>query len=192
MALGLDLIAFGLIGIVLFVLAILVVWGIMIYNRIVALKKKVEETWSIIEVQLKRRYDLIPNLVETVKGYMKHEKETLTKVAELRSAIMNAPTRAERLKADNMLAGTLKSLFAVAENYPALRANENFLKLQESLEDTENRVSYARMSYNSTVRDYNTYIALIPNSFVASMIGAKPEPFFEAGEEAKQAPKVQF
>ncbi|MEM4367020.1 MAG: LemA family protein [Candidatus Anstonellales archaeon] len=183
----------GIIALVIVGLAlVLVLWGIWTYNKIVSLKKKVEETWSIIEVQLKRRYDLIPNLVETVKGYMKHERETLTKVTELRSAIMAAPTKEERMKADNMLTATLKSLFAVAENYPALRANENFLKLQESLEDTENRISYARMSYNSVVRDYNTFIALIPNNIVASFLNAKPEPFFEAGEEAKKAPKVQF
>ncbi|MDP3685461.1 MAG: LemA family protein, partial [bacterium] len=144
------------------IVAVAVLWVIWTYNRLVGLKNRAEEGWSDIEVQLKRRYDLIPNLVETVKGYMEHEKNVLTSVTEARTRAMGAQTPAEHGKAENMLAGTLKTLFAVAEQYPDLKANTNFLELQRELSDTENKIQASRRFYNGTVRDLNTAIQSFP------------------------------
>ena len=166
--------------------------GVALYNGLVQSKILVDEAWSGIDVQLKRRYDLIPNLVETVKGYAKHENQTFEKIAQLRSAAMNATSVAEKGKLDNELTGTLKTLFAVAENYPELKANQNFLELQRTLSDIENEIQGARRYYNGTVRDFNTKIQVFPNNIFAGMLGFKSREFFAAEEEAKANVKVAF
>jgi len=176
--------------VVIVVLAVLLVIGL--YNGLVQSKVLVDEGWSGIDVQLKRRYDLIPNLVETVKGYSIHEKETLTQIAEFRSAAMNAKTIEEKGQAENQLSGTLKTLFAVAENYPDLKANQNFLELQKTLTDIESELQGSRRYYNGTVRDFNTKILVFPNNILAGMLGFKSRDFFAAEEEAKQNVKVDF
>ena len=172
--------------IVIGVLLLLVV-GFLIatYNSLVKLKNRVEEAWSDITVQLKRRTDLIPNLVNTVKGYAAHETGVFEKVTEARSAIMNANGVAESAQAENMLEGALKSLFAVAEAYPDLKANQNFLQLQQELVDTEDKIQASRRFYNGGVRDLNTKIQLFPNSIVAGMFGFKSKEFFEVDDMAK-------
>ncbi len=163
-----------------------------IYNNFVVLRTRIEEALSGIDVQLKRRADLIPNLVETVKGYAKHEKGVLENVTKARSALMSAQTVHEKAEADNMLTGALKSLFAVAEAYPDLKANTNFLELQKQLEDTEDKIAYSRQFYNSNVLDFNTKVHTIPSNIVASMFGFKPFEFFKADEEDKKKVHVKF
>ncbi len=178
--------------IILLLLLAVVVYVIIVYNSLVKLREQVKNAWHQIDVQLKRRADLIPNLVNTVKGYMKHEKELLTKVTELRSKIISGTPR-ERAQANNMLSQTLKSLFAVAENYPNLKANENFLALQEELTTTENKVAYARQAYNDVVYMYNTKTKLFPSNIIASLLGFKEEEYFEVENEAeRKAPEVKF
>jgi LemA protein len=174
---------------------IVVVAGILIlmYNRLVSGKNAVKNAWAGIDTQLQRRYDLIPNLVETVKGYMTHERETLEKVTQARTAFMNAGSVKEMAQAENMMAGALKSLFAVSENYPELKASQNFMMLQEELAGTENKISYSRQRYNSTVKDYNNMVQQFPNNIIAGMFNFTKEEFFEIeNPEAKQAVKVQF
>lgn len=167
------------------------VW--IIYNSLIAAKAHVEESWSQIDVQLKRKFDLIPNLVETVKGYASHEKEVFEKVTQARAAAINAGGVASQAQANNALTETLKSLFAVAENYPQLKASENFAKLQEELSDTENKIAYARQFYNSNVMDFNIKIKIFPNVIFARMLGFKEAEFFKAPEELKnQELKVKF
>jgi len=181
--------------IILILVALLVVVGlagIALYNGLVQLKILVDEAWSGIDVQLKRRYDLIPNLVETVKGYAAHEKGTFEKVAELRTASMNATSIEEKGKLENQLSGALKTLFAVAESYPELKANTNFLDLQSQLSLIEGEIQGARRYYNGTVRDYNTKILVFPNNLIAGMLGFKAREFFAAEEEAKANVKVDF
>jgi LemA protein len=179
--------------IILILVILLVIAFIAIYNRLVVKRMRVNNGWAQIDVQLKRRYDLIPNLVETVKGYAKHEKEVFEKVAELRSRAMGAQSPKEAAEANNMLTSTLKTLFAVAENYPQLKANENFLKLQEELTATENKISFARQFYNDVVMDYNATIQKFPQTIVASMFNFKAREFFEAPEEERTTvPKVKF
>lgn len=179
--------------IILILIVLLVIAFIAIYNRLVVKRMRVNNGWAQIDVQLKRRYDLIPNLVETVKGYAKHEKGVFEKVAELRSRAMGAKGPKEAADANNMLTSTLKTLFAVAENYPQLKANENFLKLQEELTATENKISFARQFYNDVVMDYNATRQKFPQSLIASMFSFKPREFFEAPEEEKKTvPKVKF
>jgi len=180
---------------ILLIVGIIVVIGIFLwslYNGLVKAKVRVEESWSGIDVQLKRRSSLIPNLVEAVKGYAKHEKEVFENVTKARSALMQATGAKEAAQANNMLAGALKSLFAVAEAYPALRASENFKQLQDELSDTESKVAYARQFYNSNVLDFNTKIRVFPNVILAGMLGFKPAEFFEAEEEEKKDVKVEF
>ena len=178
---------------ILILIVLLVIAFIAIYNRLVVKRMRVNNGWAQIDVQLKRRYDLIPNLVETVKGYAKHEKGVFEKVAELRSRAMGAKGPKEAADANNMLTSTLKTLFAVAENYPQLKANENFLKLQEELTATENKISFARQFYNDVVMDYNATKQKFPQSIIASMFNFKPREFFEAPEEEKKTvPKVKF
>ena len=162
------------------------------YNSLVTLKTRVEESWSGIDVQLKRRSSLIPNLIETVKGYAAHEKEVFQKVTEARAALMSAGTPKEKAVADNALTGTLKSLFAVAENYPELKANENFVKLQEELTDTEDKIAYARQFYNTNVMEFNVKIKVFPNVLIAGTFGFKAEEFFEAEEGEREEVKVDF
>ncbi len=175
------------------ILGAVVLWLIAVYNGLIRLKNRVDEAWSDIDVQLKRRYDLIPNLVETVKGYAAHEKELFTKVTEARSKAMQAGSLADKAEAENMLSNTLKSLFAVAENYPQLRASENFAKLQDELSDTENKIQAARRFYNGMVRDFNTKIQVFPNNLIANSLGFKAREFFEIAEaQERENVKVQF
>lgn len=181
--------------IILGVLAAFVLWIIFSYNRLIALTNRSEEAWSDIDVQLKRRYDLIPNLVETVKGYVTHEKETLAKVTEMRTRAMNADSVAEHAEAENMLSGALKSLFAVAESYPDLKANSNFVELQRELSDTENKIQAARRFYNSVVQDLQNALEQFPSNIIGSMFGFKTREFFALGENeqaAKEPVKVSF
>ncbi len=173
--------------------ALILLWAIAVYNSLIRTKNRVEEAWSDIDVQLKRRYDLIPNLVETVKGYAKHERELFEKVTQARSAAMNAGNVREKAQAENMLADTLKSLFAVAENYPDLKASENFAKLQDELSDTENKIQAARRFYNGMVRDFNTKIQLFPNTLIARPLGFSSRDFFEIEESSERNPvRVSF
>lgn len=176
----------------LIALVAVAVFAIGIYNSLASLKVKIKEAWSQIDVQLKRRADLIPNIVETVKGYASHEKEVFENVTKARSALMGAQTPKEAGEADQMLQGALKSLFAIAEAYPELKAQEGFVNLQKELSDTEDKVAYSRQFYNSVVRQFNEKIVVFPNNLIAPMFGFKPEEFFEAEEKEREAVKVQF
>ena len=171
-------------------------WLVAVYNGLIKLKNRVKEAWSDIDVQLKRRYDLIPNLVETVKGYAKHESETFEKVVEARSAAMSAQKSGnakEQAEAENMLSSTLKSIFALSEAYPDLKANQNFLELQRELADTEDKIQAARRFYNGNVRDFNTKIEVFPTNLIAGMLHFKKFEFFEVGsEKERENVKVEF
>lgn len=175
--------------IVLIFIGAVVVWGIVSYNSLITFKNRVEEAWSDIAVQLKRRYDLIPNLVNTVKGYASHEKETFQNVTEARTKAMQAESPQEKAQAENFLSETLKSLFAVSENYPDLKANENFLELQRELTDTENKIQASRRFYNGNVRDYNTKIETVPTNIIASIFNFATREFFELDEAEKESAK---
>lgn len=179
-----------IVWIVIAAVVILAAFVVAVYNSLISLKNKTEEAWADIDVQLKRRYDLIPNLVETVKGYAKHEKATFEKITEMRSTAMQAGTPAEKAKAENMLTETLKSLFAVAENYPDLKANQNFLDLQGQLSQIEETIQQSRRYYNGNVRDFNIKIETFPNNMIAGMLGFKKFDFFEVAE-AKERENVQ-
>lgn len=173
--------------------AVVLLAGIFMYNQLVTLKNRTDESWSDIDVQLKRRYDLIPNLVNTVKGYATHESEVLQKVTEARSQAMQAGTAGGRAQAENMLSDALKSLFAVSENYPDLKANTNFLELQRELSDTENKIQAARRFYNANVRDFNTKIESFPNNVIAGLFTFGKREFFELEEAAAKEPvAVEF
>lgn len=175
------------------VLAVLVLFVIFSYNRLVTLKNRAQEAWSDIDVQLKRRYNLIPNLVETVKGYASHEEKVLTAVTEARTRAINAGNIQEQGAAENMLSGALKSLFAVAESYPTLRANENFMQLQNELVDTEDKIMAAHRFYNGTVRDLNTQLEVFPSNMIGNMFHFQKREFFEIEDPAqKEVVKVSF
>lgn len=177
------------------VLVILILWFIAVFNGIIVLKNRTKEAWSDIDVQLKRRHDLIPNLLETVKGYAKHEKEVFEKVTQARADAITAEKSGnakEAAQAENVLTGALKSIFAVAEAYPELRASENFQKLQDELTDTEDKIEASRRFYNGNVRDFNTKIEIFPNSLVAGMTGSKPFELYEAAGGEKETPAVKF
>ncbi len=176
--------------ILLIALVVVVLWVIVLFNGLVRLKNRVSEAWSDIDVQLKRRYDLIPNLMETVKGYMKHEEGVLTKVTEARNMAMSATGTEAKGKAENALSETLKNLFAVAENYPDLKASQNFLQLQDEISDTENKIQASRRFYNGNVRDFNTKIQVFPNNMIANTLGFKAFEFFEIDNE-KERENVQ-
>jgi LemA protein len=178
--------------ILLIVLAVLAAWIVGVYNGLIKLKNRVDEAWSDIDVQLKRRYDLIPNLINTVKGYATHERELFENVTKARTEAMNAGSPAEKEKAENMLSGTLKTLFAVSENYPDLKANQNFLELQRELSDTENKIQASRRFYNGNVRDFNTKIEVFPNNIIAGQLKFAKREFFEAEENEKENVKVEF
>ncbi len=179
--------------VVLIVLAVLAAWLVLTYNRLVVLGQRLKEAWSDIEVQLKRRYDLIPNLVETVKGYAAHEAGVFDRVTQARAAAMGAKTIGEKAQAENALSETLKSLFAVAENYPQLKAVESFTKLQEELTDTEDKIQAARRFYNANVRDMNIAIKTFPTNFLAQIFNFKASEFFETVSEAEKQPvSVKF
>jgi len=172
---------------------IVVVLVVLIYNGLITFRNNAKNAWAQIDVQLKRRSDLIPNLVETVKGYMKHERETLESVTKARTAVMSAKGPKEAAKADGMLAGALKTLFAVAESYPNLKANENFMQLQEELSGTETKIAYARQLYNDVVLQYNNTIQTIPSNIMAALFGFKDMEFFKTESEAERQPvKVKF
>lgn len=178
--------------VILVIIVVLVVAVIGLYNNLVKLRNMVDNAWAQIDVQLQRRLDLIPNLVETVKGYAAHESGTLEEVTKARSAVMNASTPEGKMEADGILTGALKSLFAVAEAYPDLKANTNFQQLQAELSNTEDKISYMRQSFNDTVMKYNTAIQTFPAVLVAGMMGFKQRDSFDATAGADVAPKVQF
>ena len=178
--------------VILIIIGVLLFYVATTYNKLVSLRNKVRDQWAQIEVQLKRRFDLIPNLVETVKGYAKHEKETLTDVIEARNKFQSATTPEEEMKASGDLNKALSRLMVLTESYPELKANENFLQLQGDLKDCEEKISFARQFYNDTVLSYMNKIEMFPSNIIASMFNFKKADYFEAGEEAKTAPKVSF
>ena len=175
----------GILAVVLFY-----VWSV--YNTLATAKVRIREALSSIDVQLKRRVDLIPNLIETVKGYTKHEKSVLENVTRARTSLMRAETLKGKIESDNALTQALKSLFAVSENYPDLKASANYLELQEELEDTENKIAYARQFYNTNIRDYNTTLANFPSGQIGKLFGFKEEIFFEIGSKEREPVKVSF
>lgn len=184
--LGLGL---GLLLLILFGLIIMVAgWAIVTYNALVALRNQLRNAWAQIDVQLKRRYDLIPNLVETVKDYMQYEQDVLTGVTQARAAAVSAQGPADQAKAENMLTGALRQLFAVVENYPELKANENVMALQEELTSTENQISFARQFYNDHVMRFNTRIQTFPTNLIAGVLGFSAAEFFATGDEAEREP----
>ncbi len=174
------------------ILALLVFYVIGIYNKLVNARNKVENQFSQVDIQLKRRADLIPNLVETVKGYAKHEEGTLKGVIEARNKAVNAGTVNEKVEANNQLTGALNKLFALAEAYPELKANENFMELQKDLKDTEDKITYARQFYNDSAMSFNNLVQMFPSNFVANMFNFKPYDYFKIAEEEKETPKVKF
>lgn len=178
--------------IILGVVALLVIWLIATYNRMRVATNRIDNSWSQIDVQLKRRYDLIPNLVETVKGYAAHERETFERVTQARTAGISAQSVPEQAQAENMLTQALRGLFAIAEAYPQLQANENFLALQEELTATEGRIAFARQFYNDSVLKYNNIIQVFPNVVIAGMFGFKPREYFEIEDASRGPVQVQF
>ena len=175
------------------IVIVLILFVIAVYNSLVTLKQRVKNAWGQIDVQLQRRFDLIPNLVECVKGYMEHEKDVLEKVTSLRTSWANVSTVSEKASLDNELSGALKTIMAVSENYPDLKANQNFSELQEELRNTENKISYSRQFYNDSVTRYNTKLELFPSNIIASMLHFTSEPLFQAeSDEARKNVKVDF
>jgi len=179
--------------IILIILAVSAFFVVGIYNGLIQLRNRCDNSWAQVDVQLRRRYDLIPNLVETVKGYAQHEKETFQKVTEARAQAINAGNVQEQGQAENMLSGALKSLFAVSESYPELKANQNFMMLQEELAGTESKIAYARQFYNDTVMKFNTKQQVFPSNIIANMFNFQEKEYFEIEEpEAKEPVKVKF
>ena len=179
--------------IAIIVVVLLIIWIIAIYNNLVSAKLKVENAWSQIDVQLQRRFDLIPNFVETVKGYMTHESETFEKIANLRTSWANSSSVGEKAKLDNELSGALKTIMAVSENYPDLKASTNFSELSEELRNTENKISFSRQFYNDSVTMYNTKLEVFPSNIIANMFNFKSKELFEAeNDEARKNVKVDF
>jgi LemA protein len=177
---------------ILLVFVVVAALGIGIYNSLIRLRNRVENAWAQIEVQLKRRNDLIPNLVETVKGYAKHEKGLFENITKARSAVMSAGGVSEKAEASNFLSSTLKSLFAVAENYPDLKANKNFITLQDELSKTEDKIAYARQFYNDITMRYNIKIQSVPSNIIAGLFNFEKKVLFEAAEAEREVPKVSF
>ncbi len=183
----------GAFVLLLIIIAAIAIMAIGMYNGLVTLRNRCDNAWSQVDVQLRRRYDLIPNLVETVKGYAKHESGVFERVTQARAAAVNAQTVKDQGQADNVLTGTLKSLFAVAENYPDLKANQNFLMLQEELAGTESKVAYARQFYNDVVMKFNMKQQVFPSNIIANMFGFKTKEYFQIEEEVAKGPvKVSF
>lgn len=180
--------------IILGIIAVIIIWFVISYNGFVSFVNRAKEAWADIDVQLKRRYDLIPNLVNTVKGYATHESSAFENVTKARAQAMGAGTPAEKGAAENMLSGTLKSLFAISEAYPELKANENFMSLQRELSDTEDKIQASRRFYNGNVRDLNTKIEMFPGNIIAGMFGFAKMEFFqlEAGSDERNAVEVKF
>jgi LemA protein len=181
-----------LVEILVIVVIILGLLFVIIYNNLIKQRNRVENAWAQIEVQLKRRHDLIPNLLETVKGYAKHEKTLFENITKARAAVMSANNVNDTAEASNYLSSTLKSLFAVAENYPDLKANQNFLQLQKDLLETEDKIAYTRQFYNDTVMKYNISIQTIPTNIIASVTGFQKKELFEAAQTEREVPKVEF
>ena len=177
---------------VLIIIAVIVAWIIVTYNNLVQARNKVRNSCAQVDTQLQRRFDLIPNLVETVKGYALHENNVLEKITSARSGYMNAQTAGEKMEADNQLTSTLKTLFAVAENYPELKANTNFLHLQDELRATEDKVAFSRQFFNDSVTKYNNSLQLFPSNIIAKLFGFQEEGLFKTEDAARVAPKVQF
>jgi len=184
------LLTIGIVIIVVVIMFFLIFWGY--YNRIIRLENRIENSWGQIDVQLKRRADLIPNLLESVKGYMAHEKETLENVTKARSALMNAKTPQDNIDADNMLTGALKSLFAVSEAYPDLKANQNFLQLQDELTHTEDKISYARQHFNDSVLSFNNIVETIPGIWFAKRMNKSTKEMIQIPVENREVPQVKF
>jgi LemA protein len=183
----------GAFVVLLIIIGVVVVAAIGIYNSLIILRNRCDNSWAQVDVQLRRRYDLIPNLVETVKGYAKHEREVFEKVTLARTSAINAGTVKDQAQAENMLNGALKSLFAVAENYPELKANQNFLQLQEELSGTESKIAYARQFYNDMVMKFNQKQQVFPANLIANAFGFKEKEYFEIEEPAAREPvKVSF
>jgi len=182
----------GIAAVVVLVVLILIVWGIGSYNNLVTMQEQVKNSWAQVETVLQRRYDLIPNLVNTVKGYAKQEQTVFTEVARLRSQWAGAKTSAEQAQAANQLEGALGRLMVIVESYPELKSNQNFLALQDELAGTENRIAVERRRFNDSARVYNTAIRRFPTSAVAGLFGFAPHPYFEAAATAREAPKVEF
>jgi len=178
--------------IVILIIVFILLWFFSYYNRVIRYENQIDNAWAQIDVQLKRRADLIPNLMETVKGYMNHERQTLENVTKARSAIMTAKTPQESIDADNMLTGALKTLFAVAESYPDLKANQNFLQLQDELTHTEDKIAYSRQHFNDTVLTFNYTIETFPGNIFANMMGKKERQMLQIPEASKEVPKVSF
>jgi LemA protein len=178
--------------IVLLIVVVVLLWFFSYYNRVIRYENQIDNAWAQIDVQLKRRADLIPNLMETVKGYMSHERQTLENVTKARSAIMTAKSPQESINADNMLTGALKSLFAVAESYPDLKANQNFLQLQDELTHTEDKIAYSRQHFNDTVLKFNNTVETFPGNIFANMMGKKAREMLQIPEASKEVPKVSF
>jgi LemA protein len=178
--------------IILVIIVLAVIIFVLSYNRLVRLRNRVDNAWSQIDVQLQRRHDLIPNLVETVKGYAAHERQTLEAVVQARNQAVQAQGPAQQAQAENVLTGALRQLFALAEAYPDLKANQNFLNLQEELTSSEDRVAYARQFYNDSVVNYNTRLQKIPTNIIAGMFNFSPREYFEGEEQAREVPRVQF
>jgi len=182
--------------ILLIIIILIVVLFILIYvgyyNKIIRMENRIDNSWAQIDVQLRRRAELIPNLMETVKGYMKHEREVLENVTKARSALMNAKTPQENINADNMLTGALKTLFAVAENYPDLKANQNFLNLQDELTNTENKIAYSRQHFNDSVLSFNNTIETFPGMWFAKRMGKKTREMLQIPETVREVPQVKF
>ena len=179
--------------IILAIIAVVVIYVISVYNNLKTVENRVENAWSQIDVQLQRRFDLIPNFVETVKGYMNHESETFEKIAALRTSWANAGSVADKASIDNQLSGALKTIMAVSENYPELKANQNFSDLSEELRNTENKISFSRQFYNDTVTKFNTKLELFPSNIIAGMFNFKQKDLFAAeSEEARKNVKVDF
>ena len=174
------------------IVLLILIWGVATYNSLVDFRNRVKDSWSQIDVQLKRRFDLIPNLVETVKGYTKHESETLEEVIKARNTYLSANLPEDQLKADGELTNAINKLFALAENYPDLKANQNFQQLQQELQQTEDKIAMARQFYNDIVMQYNNKIEMVPSNIIASLFKFKQEKFFEANETEKENVKVQF
>jgi LemA protein len=178
--------------IVLVIVVVILLWFFGYYNRVIRYENRIDNAWAQIDVQLKRRADLIPNLMETVKGYMNHERGTLEAVTKARSAIMTAKTPQESMDADTMLTGALKTLFAVAESYPDLKANQNFLQLQDELTHTEDKISYTRQHYNDSVLNFNNLIETFPGNIFAKMMGRKERQMLQIPDASREVPKVSF
>lgn len=178
--------------VIISLIILFIMWLILTYNKLIKLRILSEQAWSDVDVQLKRRHDLIPNLVETVKGYASHERKTLEEIVKLRNSAIGAISTEEKIQAENMLTKALRQLFALAENYPDLKASANFQSLQEELARIEETISQARRYFNAVIRDYNTAIAIFPNNLIAGLLGFSSKIFFETEEEQRAVPQVKF